>query len=136
MSKIGHIEIDMKGPAAGVNKGDTIRLDGVDITNCIRSFEIPEVHAGELLAVRLDLMVLPGMRIKTDAHVGVSDRTAQLLEELRWTPPDAAPRAEHAIMITHCVDQHGRAYEDCESCTVARHELQESQDAATAEATP
>lgn len=90
--KQGRIEIDMKGPIAGVSKDDTITLDGVPITNVITDIEIPNVHVGDLIRVNLGLIVHPGIRLACAAQVGVNDATAALLIELGWTPPVEANR--------------------------------------------
>jgi len=88
--KIGRVQIDMAGPAAGIHDTDRIIVDDADITTCVTTIEIPPTALGDLLRVNLGLLVLPGLRVDADsAHIGVSNRTHDLLIELGWTPPTA-----------------------------------------------
>lgn len=106
MSKIGHVEIDFHGAAAGTNKNDSIKLDGVDITNCIRGIEIPFVAAGDLLRVTLDVIALPGFHFKGGAWTGVADATAELLITMGWTPPDGSNRLINNLINAFDIHTH------------------------------
>lgn len=80
-----HVEIELKphGLAA-------IKLNGFDISNGIRGYQLNHDAAGHTPLLYLDPLIVDQGSVRGDMKVYVSPAAADLLCRLGWTPPGGA----------------------------------------------
>lgn len=66
-----------------------VTLDGYDASNATRGFTVRS-SVNDVTTVELDLVVLHGADLDTDAMVLIPAPVAALLVEFGWTPPEGA----------------------------------------------